>query len=305
MKNTVFILLFTGGIVCLFSFSFCESTIHANSEVKSNPDTLAISFNGFTYKVIERTDILKRIKEKAGKKSPLVVHIMVPLCDNDNQGIVPVNKQLGDGLNLRTNLYWGAGYGVKSYFKKYGGWKLLSSKIDSVGNVMERVIFYKKNSAGTQIYLVADAYRGDKMKACLHDYFRSLSGWKSGNDSVPHQKLTLYKDADLLIFNGHDGLMDDTLKEYYSKDSIPRETATIACYAKTFFNPRFENCGAFPLVGTSGLLAPEAYVMDAVIENWALQKSAAEIKNAAGDAYHAKHPSTSTGGARALFTTGW
>ncbi len=305
MKNSVFSILFIGAIVCLFSFSFCESSFHEIKNENSKEDSLVTEFKGYVFKISDRTVISKNLKEKSAKKSPLVVHILVPMCDNENQGIVPVNKQLGDGLNLKTNLYWGAGYGVKSYFKKYGGWKLLSSKIDTVGNVMERVIFYKKNSTGTQIYLVADAYRGDKMKACLHDYFRSLGGWKSGNDSIPNQKIALYKDADLLIFNGHDGLMDDTLKEYYSKDSVARETATIACYAKSFFNPRFENCGTFPLVGTSGLLAPEAYVMDAVIENWALHKTETEIKNAAGDAYHSKHPSTSTKGARALFTTGW
>lgn len=304
MKSLHITVLFVLVTLCLISFSFCESTTQAITIEKSTPDTLISYFTGYRYKVNDRTEILRRLKEKTGKKLPLVVHIMVPMCDNENQGIVPVNRWLGDGRNLKTNLYWGAGYGVKSYFKKQG-WKILSSKIDSTGKVMERVIFYKKQTNGMDVYLVADAYRGDRMKECLHDYFRSLGGWKSGLDSIPNQKLLLYKDADLIIFNGHDGLMDDTLKEYYSKDSIPRETATIACYAKSFFNPRFEECGAFPLVGTSGLLAPEAYVMEAVIEKWLLQKSELEIKNAAGDAYHAKHPSTSTGGARALFTTGW
>jgi hypothetical protein len=28
---------------------------------------------------------------------PVVVHVVVALCDNDNQGIVPVSRQLGDG----------------------------------------------------------------------------------------------------------------------------------------------------------------------------------------------------------------
>jgi hypothetical protein len=170
---------------------------------------------------------------------------------------------------------------------------------------LERVIFYKKNGNGTELYLVADGYRGDRMKAGLQDYFQSLGGWKKGTDSVNQIALSLYSDADLMIFNGHDGLMDDTLKHYYSKDSIPREAVTIACYSKVFFNARFEECGAFPLVGTSGLLAPEAYVIGAVIDSWALEKTGLELKNAAGDAYHSKHPSTSQNGARALFTTGW
>lgn len=289
----------------VFSFSFCESRNQNKEDLKPSDDSLNVKFLGNECKHELRDPAIFRLKSKIQSKKPLVVHAFVPLCDNENQGIVPVNKQLGDGLNLKTNLYWGAGYGVKSYFKKYDGWKLLLSKQDSVGNVLERVIFHKKNASGTEIYLVADGYRGDRMKECLHDYFRSLGGWKKGNDSIHNISLSIYGDADLLVFNGHDGLMDDTLKEYLSKDSVIREAVSISCYSKTFFHSRFAKCGAFPLICTSGLLAPEAYVLGAVIEQWANQKSASEIRNAAGDAYHSKHPSASQKGARALFTTGW
>jgi hypothetical protein len=289
----------------IFSFSFCESGNQNKIENHNREDSLEVEFLGNECKHELRDPAIIRMKSKIQSKKPLVVHAFVPLCDNENQGIVPVNKQLGDGLNLKTNLYWGAGYGVKSYFKKYDGWKLLHSEQDSVGNVLERVIFYKKNTNGTEIYLVADGYRGDRMKECLHDYFRSLGGWKKGNDSVQNKSLPIYGDADLLVFNGHDGLMDDTLKEYFSKDSVIREAVSISCYSKSYFHSLFAKCGAYPLVCTSGLLAPEAYVLGAVIDQWSNQKSALEIRNAAGDAYHSKHPSTSQKGARALFTTGW
>ena len=42
---------------------------------------------------------------------------MVALADNDHQGIVPVPRQLGDGDDPANNLYWGARYGVKTYFR--------------------------------------------------------------------------------------------------------------------------------------------------------------------------------------------
>jgi len=305
MNHSSNILSLTGVTLLILSFSFCESSPEHRETNLKQEDSLATNFSGNICKQELREPAIIRLKQKISSKKPLVVHAFVPLCDNENQGIVPVNKQLGDGLNLRTNLYWGAGYGVKSYFKKYNGWKLIHSKQDSVGNVLERVVFYKKNTNGTEIYLVADGYRGDKMKECLHDYFRSLAGWKSENDSIQNKTFSLYSGADLLVFNGHDGLMDDTLKEYYSKDSIIRETVSISCYSKVFFHPRYEKCGAYPLVCTSGLLAPEAYVLGAIIDSWANQKSAIEIRYAAGDAYHSKHPSTTQKGARALFTSGW
>jgi hypothetical protein len=303
--NTMKIFFFLLIIVSVLAFSFCESSPEVRKLKINIEDSTSLVFEGNECKHELREPAIIRFKAKIQSKQPLVVHVFVPLCDNENQGIVPVNKQLGDGLNLRTNLYWGAGYGVKSYFKKYESWKLLSSQLDSTGNVLERVIFYKKNTKGTEIYIVADAYRGDRMKECLHDYFRSLGGWKKDQDSIQNKNISLYADADLLVFNGHDGLMDDSLKTYYSKDSVIREAVSISCYSKEFFHSRFAKCGAYPLVCTSGLLAPEAYVLGAIIEQWANQKSDLEIRYAAGDAYHSKHPSTTQKGARWLFNTGW
>ena len=37
-----------------------------------------------------------------------VIHAFVALCDNKNQGIVPVQEKLGNGDDAQNNLYWGA-----------------------------------------------------------------------------------------------------------------------------------------------------------------------------------------------------
>ncbi|MEM6697149.1 MAG: hypothetical protein AAF599_02045, partial [Bacteroidota bacterium] len=42
------------------------------------------------------------------------IHVFVALCDNVNQGIVPVPEHLGNGQDANSNLYWGAAYGVKN-----------------------------------------------------------------------------------------------------------------------------------------------------------------------------------------------
>ena len=64
-----------------------------------------------------RDEIKERLLAKIEKKEDLFVHVFVPLCDNEHQGIVPVNKSLGDGFNPHSNLYWGALYGVKTHLK--------------------------------------------------------------------------------------------------------------------------------------------------------------------------------------------
>ena len=45
---------------------------------------------------------------------PKSIHIIVALCDNEFQGIVPVSDLLGNGREPGTNLYWGALFGVKT-----------------------------------------------------------------------------------------------------------------------------------------------------------------------------------------------
>jgi hypothetical protein len=228
----------------------------------------------------------------------------VPLCDNKNQGIVPVNAQLGDGMNLSTNLYWGAGYGVRSYFKLKTDWKLQAQIAQPDTNILERVVFTKTMN-GTRIQLVADAYRGDRMQVCISDFLNSLAG--KIKDTLKHKELIIpiHSQADLLIFNGHNGLMDANHPFVQSTDNRPRDAMVIACYSASYFIPHFERAGGYPLVMTTGLLAPEAYVMHAAIEHWALLKTDREIRFAAGDAYAGKHPSSSPAACKALFRTGW
>ena len=55
------------------------------------------------------------------------IHVFVALCDNVHQGIVPVPVSIGNGQKPSTNLYWGCGYGIKTYFKKSQEWKLLKT----------------------------------------------------------------------------------------------------------------------------------------------------------------------------------
>ncbi|MBX7095357.1 MAG: hypothetical protein K1X56_11585 [Flavobacteriales bacterium] len=252
----------------------------------------------------ERDQQLNALKNKIAEKKALVVHVMIPLCDNKYQGIVPVNDQLGDGTNLNTNLYWGAGYGFRSYFKLKTDWKLVHKIANHSSTVLERVAF-TKTIGSTRVIMVGDAFRGDQMKDCLRQFTYALAGKKKDSVNIPNLgTIQLGSDADLLIFSGHNGLMDDTLHIPEPIDNKEREAMVIACYSDSYFQPLLKKLKTYPLITTSGLLAPEAYVMHAGIEAWAKLKTANEIRIACGDAYYAKHPSSTQGGCRNLFRTG-
>lgn len=295
------VLLFSLALACNFS----TNTVPAAGARKAEPKGQDASIAHLPCRpdTFSRDSILRNLRAKITRKEFLVVHVFVPLCDNEHQGIVPVNKQLGDGLNLRTNLYWGAGYGVKSFLKADKSWKLLSTRADYSPDVLERVIFEKKHTGGAHLLLVADAYRGDRMKACITDFLSTLAGQQT--DSLFLDSLKLFTGTpDLAIFNGHNGLMDMEVEAIGQTTPQLKDAAVIACASRPYFTNSLRCAGAFPLVMTRHLLAPEAYVMAAVVEGWSRLEQEGQVRTRAAQAY-ADYQKCGFKGASGIFYSGW
>ena len=58
------------------------------------------------------------VRIAAAQPAPRLIHVFVALADNVHQGIVPVPAVLGNGDDPAKNLYWGAAFGVRTYFKR-------------------------------------------------------------------------------------------------------------------------------------------------------------------------------------------
>jgi hypothetical protein len=254
---------------------------------------------------IDRTAIVAHLKEKVAAGEALNVHVLVPLCDNKNQGIVPTSESLGNGLSLRSNLYWATSKGMKRYFKEHKDWTLISSQLDPNEHALERVIFESKLSNGTMIRMVIDAYRGDRMKECLEHYFASLAGKLTHANTVEGREIALYGNADLLAFNGHNGLMDTDVDIVQNTDGMQRDAVAIACISHDYFLPYLEASGSYPLVMTRSLLYPGAPVMEEVVKRWAQLQTNELIRQGAGDGYYRMKPKSGVNGARNMFKTGW
>src|SRR3954447_19959343 len=79
-----------------------------------------------TAKTSAPTNASKAQPEAAAVNSVPVIHVFVALADNVNQGIVPVSASLGNGDSTVTNLYWGAAFGIRTFFSKEKDWELIS-----------------------------------------------------------------------------------------------------------------------------------------------------------------------------------
>ncbi|HXF41033.1 MAG TPA: hypothetical protein VN687_15065 [Blastocatellia bacterium] len=239
------------------------------------------------------------------QNSGKVVHVLVALCDNEHQGIVPVPARLGNGEDLTSNLYWGAAYGVKAFFAKSTDWKLIEQTQNPAPAVLERCIF--KNKSGG-VYLVADAYRGAEIKKTITDFFDYASGGRVeviDADSSKHPAINAGGAADLIVFIGHNGLMNFKLESYPTQQNNGRRGAIILCCAsKSYFSAPLRRAGADPILWTNGLMAPEAYVLNAGLDGWIANESGEQIRNRAAKAYNA-YQHCGLKAARGLFAGGW
>jgi hypothetical protein len=233
---------------------------------------------------------------------PRSIHVLVALCDNVHQGIVPVPKSLGNGQDKDNNLYWGAAYGVRTWFDRSTEWERLTVDVVPPAHVLQRCV-WRHRTTGT--VLVADAYDGQFIATTTADFLSYAGGHAPTTISLPDRQVALGGAADLIAYVGHDGLMDfaaPTAKPPAHADV--RRTIVLACISQRYFREPLKATGASPLLWTTGLMAPEAYTLEAALNAWVRGADDATVREKAAAAYHA-YQKCGLNAARRLLVTGW
>lgn len=294
----------------LLSSLFCscqnETQTEIDSEFLVEADSTSVELieQVRNYAPIQSRDtIIKQIEAKKSKGEPLVVHVYIPLCDNENQGIVPTSASLGDGFSLRTNLYWATRTGTKRFFQNHNEWKMIYDRKDIDTNVLERVVF-ERSYSDTKVYLVADAYRGDRMQETVNDFLAALSNNRKDSILIDSSLIVpAAGDADLIMFNGHNGMMDNIhVEEWKNKTNKQTDAVVNACVSADYFTEEFINAKAYPLVRTQTLLHPGAYVLTKIIDDWVAGVEEKQLCLNAGRAYCVKHD---CGAGTKVYKSGW
>ncbi|MCF8297752.1 MAG: hypothetical protein K9J13_09440 [Saprospiraceae bacterium] len=237
------------------------------------------------------------------QKTTKTIHVFVALCDNENQGIVPVPPKIGNGKDANNNLYWGCGYGVRTYFKKSADWTLIKQIKNPESKIIERCVFKHKTNS---MYLVADAYDGAEIKQCITDFLKASSGSLKKKIIVDSVEISFGGNSSLIAYCGHNGLMEFYIDYIPEKvDSKKRDVIILACISKSYFSPLIKKSGANPLLWTTGFMAPEAYTLEWAIRGWVKNETALQIRERAAEAYSHYHPSCSLSAAKRLLVTGY
>ena len=99
--------------------------------------------------------------------------------------------------------------------------------------------------------------------------------------------ILLYGCADLIVYVGHNGLMDFNIKDIKPhKDNKAKDAIVLACKSKPYFQSTLSKHGCKSVLLTTGFMAPEAYTLKASIDGWLSGESGAQIKERAARAYN-------------------
>ncbi|MCP4662550.1 MAG: hypothetical protein GY856_44710 [bacterium] len=258
-----------------------------------------------------RQEVQARVTEDLQQERAIVVHIVVALCDNLHQGIVPVTKQLGDGQNPNTNLYWGAAYGVRTYLARSREYRLVDSSTSPQSGLLERVIFHASLPRAGQpvdVFVVADAWDGREIRQALQRFLSYAAGHSPETIRIesagPTRSLSAGGSAALIGYVGHNGLMDFTLSgtPKPASSAPPRSSLVLACASKPYFLGILRGGGSHPLLLTTGLMAPEAYSLEAAIASFVAGVDSSALRESVAAAYH-KFQKCGLQGALRLFST--
>jgi len=243
----------------------------------------------------------------SAQSTPRVVHVFVALADNAHQGIVPVPAALGNGDDAARNLYWGAAFGVRTFFdRSQKDWAQFGPPAKGFTKHIAERLVYRHWKSGT--LLIADAYRGSDIKQALTDFFSAAAGQEHTVtfEAGPRDaSKAVEAKADLVVYIGHDGLMDFSIeKTFADAGGAKRQAIILACASKQYFAAPLKPTGATPLLWTTNLMAPEAYTLKAALDGWIAGETDEQIRQRAAAAY-ARYQKISNGAALKLFTTGW
>ena len=242
----------------------------------------------------------------AAQERARIVHVFVALADNAHQGIVPVPAAFGNGDDPGRNLYWGAAYGMRTYFRKSAEWREVAVIQHPSAPVLERVVFF---DASHNVYIIADAYQGRGIKATIADFFQAAAGLNKEQTirvkAANGKEGEISSQLDLAVYVGHDGLMDFAMeKQFRGEAGNGRQAIVLACASKAYFGPDLRSTGARPLLWTTGLMAPEAYTLKDALDGWMAGETSEEIRKRAAGAY-AKYQKISMNAALRLFSSDW
>jgi hypothetical protein len=223
-----------------------------------------------------------RVADDLRAGQPLIVEVIVPLCDN---AIIRCGGHgLGDGDDPERNLYWGTSGGFRGWFGRRGsGWTLVSADRPQLASVAEHRVWRRRVVPGAfwrrrgvtrpfDVLVDATAMRGSHIDEAASAFAGILYA-----DS-PH----------IVAWVGHNRWMDYVGWRWPAEVAGTRVKGFIALACMT--QPHFAGVGGpgrVPLLTTTDFLFAGAHAFAGAVEAFAEGNGYRAIRDGAAQAYAA------------------
>jgi len=222
----------------------------------------------------------------ATESRPRIAQLFITLADSATQGPAPTQAKPDNGNDLENNRFWGGRYGVRTLLMKHPDWELVGRERAPQTHVLERLIFRHRQR---YIYLVVDAYRGSVARTALSEFLNTSAGARPlllrvGNSSVSIQAGSA---SDLFVYLGHNAIAaeDKDLDLPMHVDATLRPVVMLTDSSLASFEPYLQTAGATLLLGTTGVMSPEGYLVVAFLEGWVRGETAPTLHMRVAQAY--------------------
>ncbi len=219
---------------------------------------------------------------QAGK--PLVLYVVVPLCDNDQ--INCGDRRAGLPDDLEHNLYWGAVFGARRFFDRaHSPWQRLGASTRE-GPMPERIA-YRRMVPGAawglgdrtvEQIVVLQAFRGDAIDQAVDHFFTVAT--TGGQVAIPGETPRA-ETIHAVLYAGHNRLMDGKALPEAPEGAHGIASVVLACRSEPYWGPALRAAGSRVLLTTRDLMAPEGYLIDAVARSLATNASMVSVRAAA------------------------
>lgn len=230
------------------------------------------------------------VRDMVGAGKPLVVHIVVPLCSN--QQIDCGASWAGKAGDLERNLYWGAVFGVRTWMERpRSDWQRIAVT-GADGPRLERRI-YRRWVAGAPFgregrveeIAVFDAFHGDRIDDAVRAFWKTAT---EGAQVLFDESGTSRTEAVVVAgYTGHNRMLDGLALPDAPRveASHPLPSFVLACLSERTFGAPLRAAGVPLLLSTRALVAPEAYLTDAVLHALGDGREAGGIREQAIGSY--------------------
>ena len=154
----------------------------------------------------------------------------------------------------------------------------------------------------------AEAWRGREIRAAITRYLELIGGESVEKYVVGGQDKNTAIDAGgaahVIAYVGHNGLMDFASPAVSEPEAAagPRSSVVLACRSREYFSELISFKQSHSLLTTNGLMAPEAYTLEAAISAWFSGVSPVATRDSAAAAY-AEYQKANQSWSRRLFAT--